>query len=308
MRLSTIISLGASTVLGVGALIVARVMLPAHHEAPVAPAVVEGVPVVTAAVAIPYGTRLQAKDLTITKLPAAAVPAGAYSSPDAILNQPGGAPIAVAAMAPREPVLPGKLGGPGERFTLAAVIADGMRAYTVGVTEISGVGGHAMPGDRVDVVLTRDLTPSSGGPSARKLVSSVVVQNVRVLGMGLNANPTSTQPAVSASATLEVSVQDAEKLALAAQAGGLSLALRRTGADDVAPVHPVLVNDLAAGAGSTSDRPGLKGEHPIPVRHRARGPSTSGGMSERPRSAVIIVNGEARSSMSVPSDPLGAGA
>ena len=48
---------------------------------------------------------------------------------------------------------------------------------------------------------------------------SVVLQNVRVLGMDLNANPTSTQPAVASTATLEVGVLDAEKLALAGQTG-----------------------------------------------------------------------------------------
>jgi pilus assembly protein CpaB len=182
-----------------------------------------------------------------------------------------------------------------------------MRAYTIGVTEVSGVGGHAMPGDRVDVVLTRDLTSNSGPPAAgRKLISTVVVQNVRVLGVGLNVNPTSTEPAVSTSATLEVSVQDAEKLAVAAQAGGLSLALRRTGAEDVTPIKPVLVSDLTPG-GLSSGEPALRGAR-LSVRHGGRRHSAFGAGPASAGSAVTIVNGEASSRVSVPIDPMGAGA
>src|SRR5581483_5182888 len=112
MRIATITSLGASAALGLGALFVARIWLPSQTSAavihPAAPAV--GVPVVLAANAIGYGEKLQAKDLTLARLPADAVPAGAYSSVDQVLKlDSGGAPVALAAMAPHEPVLAAKL-------------------------------------------------------------------------------------------------------------------------------------------------------------------------------------------------------
>jgi pilus assembly protein CpaB len=250
MRTGLVISLVASTVLGAGALLVARVWMPAHgaQAKGSAASAVATVPVVTAAVTIPYGEKLQEKDLAIVNWPAGSVPPGAYSSLQQVLYQPGGAPIALEPMSMKEPVLPAKLSGPGGRFSLAQVIGPGMRAYTIAVNETSGGGGHVMPGDHVDVVLTRDLNAAPGPDSinGRRLVSNVVIENLRVLGMDLNANPSSSQPAVARTATLEVSAQDAVRLALAAQTGTLSLALRRIGADPGETVRPMLIKDLGA--------------------------------------------------------------
>ena len=118
---------------------------------------------------------------------------------------------------------------------------------------MAGVGGHALPGDRVDVVMTRDVTAptpaakdgkDAGVDPAKRYVSDIVLQDVRVLGMDLNADPTSVQAAAAHTATLQVDVLDAEKLALASQAGSLSLALRRTGNAEVTPVHSIGVTDV----------------------------------------------------------------
>ena len=211
MRTGLVISLVASTVLGVGALVVARVWMPAHASAAANAANMRGAqmittPVVTAAIPIPYGAKLEEKYLTLSQLPLNAVPPGAYSSVQQILFQPGGAPIALTPMSVKEPLLPAKLSGPGGRFSLAQVIGPGMRAYTIGINETSGGGGHVMPGDRVDVLLTRDLSAAPGPDSinGRRMVSSVVGENLRILGMDLNANPSSDQPAVARTATLEV--------------------------------------------------------------------------------------------------------
>ncbi|MES2341861.1 MAG: Flp pilus assembly protein CpaB [Pseudomonadota bacterium] len=144
--------------------------------------------------------------------------------------------MALTLIAAREPLLPAKLSGPGARPSVAAEIAPGMRAYAIGVTDISGVGGHALPGDHVDVVMMRNLTPD--GPH-KVLQSQLVVQNVRVLGVDLNADPTSTKAEKPSTTTLEVSVKDAQKLAIAAEMGTLSLALRPLGSSDVEAVAEV---------------------------------------------------------------------
>jgi pilus assembly protein CpaB len=286
-----------STVLGAAALLVARIWIPGHAAHVTAPigAITATVPVVTAAIPIPYGAKLEEKYLTVTRLPAAAAPAGAYASIQQVLFQPGGAPIALTPMSTREPVLPAKLSGPGGRFTLAQVIEPGMRAYTIGVNETSGGGGHVMPGDRVDVVLTRDMTSAPGPDSinGRRMVSSVVGENLRVLGMDLNANPTSNTPAVARTATLEVTAQDAVRLALASQAGTLSLALRRIGADEPEPVKPMLVRDLGGFDGPT---PAI--EHHAP---RAAG-SRHAPQAAPPGGNVIVVQGDARTSVAVPAE------
>ena len=294
MRVATIASLGASAVLGLGALLVARAWLPNPQAKTAAAraAPVEGVPVVLAAGPIAYGAKLQAKDLVVMQLPRAAAPPGAYASVAQVLKvDAGGAPVTLTTLSAREAVLPEKLSGAGARPTLAAQISDGMRAYTIGVTDVAGGGGHILPGDHVDVVLTREVGTNYQTGTKGKLVSDIVIQNVRVLGMDLNADPNSTKAAVAHTATMEVTPKDSERLALAAQAGLLSLALRRTGAVELQPVHAVSQGDLGPS--------GLPGPIAIPVHrvHRARPSATApAGVG------VLVVHGEASSRMEVPSE------
>lgn len=247
MRLVTIISLGASAALGLAALVVAKTVLPnaAAAKAPVgAVQPVTGVPVVVAAKALKFGDKLDGSALTVIHLPQNAVPEGAFSTVDAVLKQDnGGAPVALTAIAAREPLLAAKLSGPGARASVAAEIAEGMRAFTIKVDDVTGVGGHALPGDRVDVVLTRDLTPEG---QHRSFVSDVVLQNVRVLAVDLNADLASNKPATPNTATLEVDVPSSQKLAVASDLGKLSLALRRTGSAEVAQTGPMRVGGYAA--------------------------------------------------------------
>ena len=53
-------------------------------------------------------------------------------------------------------MLPLKITGPGERATLSALVHKGMKAVTIRVNDVEGVGGFVLPGDRVDVVLAPD--------------------------------------------------------------------------------------------------------------------------------------------------------
>jgi pilus assembly protein CpaB len=241
MRVSTIVSLGASAALGLGALFVAKVALPARSNvaeaAARAPEIANAVSVVVASQDIKYGERLAANHLKVVRVPKDAAPAGAFQSVAQVLAQDhGGAPVALAGIAAREALLPAKLSGPGARPSIAAEIGPGMRAYTIGVSDVSGVGGHALPGDRVDVVLMRDLSQNE---EKKLLQSEVVIQNARVLGVDLNADPTSNKPDTPSTATLEVSVKDTQKLAMAAELGELSLALRASGQAEIEPVAPL---------------------------------------------------------------------
>ncbi len=228
MPVITIISLGASAVLGLGTLFIAKTVMPNAATAENGSrAVADQVAVVVSTRDVTYGTKLDAGMLTVVQAPASLAPQGAYASVQQVLAADrGGAPVALVLIAAREPLLPAKLSGPGARPSVAAEIVEGMRAYAIMVTDVSGVGGHALPGDRVDVVLTRDLTPEG---RERNYISDVVLQNVRVLGVDLNADLDSTEVASPETATLEVTVEDAQKLAVASTLGILSLALRRTG-------------------------------------------------------------------------------
>jgi pilus assembly protein CpaB len=275
MRIVTLVSLAASAVLGLGALFVAKTVLPNAASAKESQESGAGVPVVVATRAIKYGDKLEAGMLTVVQAPASLAPQGAFRSVQQVLAaDAGGPPVALAAMAPREPLLPTKVSGPGARPTVAAEIEKGRRAYTIKVSDVSGVGGHALPGDHVDVVLMRDLTPEG---SERNYVSNVVLQNIRVLGVDLNADLNSAKPASPNTATLEVTVEDAQKLSVAATLGTLSLALRRTGEADVGTTAPLRTADFLSG-----------GRPQAPIRRVVnRGPSRA-----QPTVAILIIEGQ----------------
>lgn len=261
MRLVTIASLGASAVLGLGALFVAKIALPnaAAAKNVVAPRLEQaGQPIVVASRQIKYGEKLQAGMLTVIKVPQNAVPAGSFTSvAQALQADHGSPPVALTPIAQREALLPTKISGPGARPTVAAELEEGMRAYAIKVDDATGVGGHALPGDRVDVVLMRDATPD--GPT-RNYISYVVVQNARVLGIDLNADPTSDKPASPNTATIEVSVADSQKLSIASTLGTLSLALRRNGEATIAAAGPLRTGDfLSGGSGGKAVRTVYRG-------------------------------------------------
>ena len=324
MRVVTIVSLGASAVLGLAALVVAKTMLPNKATARVAMAApVVGQPVVVAKGPLKFGDRLDASKLEVLKLPANAVPEGAFTTVAQVLAQDhGGAPVALTPIASREPLLPAKLSGPGARASVASEIGDGFRAYTIKVSDVTGVGGHALPGDRVDVVLMRDTTPD--GP-ARHFVSQVVLQNVRVLGVDLNADLSSDKPANPSTATLEVTVQDTQKLAMAGDLGKLSLALRKTGSVEIAQTSVMPTAAFTGGvdkSGHTARRkaaptgpvapagPTLIAIVEPPRRDRASGPANAAVRDAKATAAaandVAAAAKEAVAGVSGVSNPLGA--
>lgn len=312
MRLATIVSLSASAVLGVGALFVAKVWLPnasgpAKATAAAAPSIAL-TPVVAAKDAIPFGHKLEEKDLMLVRMPADAAPAGAFHTIEEVLRLdagPGGAgAVTLTDFSPKEPILPSKVSGGANRASLSAVIAPGMRAYTIKVNDTYGGGGHILPGDRVDVLLAKEAAGGSvvEGGNAKLYVGYVILQDVRVLGMDLNADPASVDKALPKTATLEVSVKDAAKLSVAGETGILSLALRRIGSADIQPVGAIRTAEI--GPFGSDVAPDRAVRRAFTARKPARKPS--GPAAPPPGSSLIITQGGSRSTVSVPADRSGA--
>ena len=148
----------------------------------------------------------------------------------------GGAKADYVGAVVREPILAGepivgrKIVRAGDGGFLAAYLEPGMRAMAIKVEAETLAGGFILPGDRVDVVLTRETNMSNIGQDSAdrpKFSSGTVLSNIKVLAIG-NATRAAddAQTADGATATLEVRPQDAELLALAASEGKLSLSLR----------------------------------------------------------------------------------
>jgi pilus assembly protein CpaB len=169
----------------------------------------------------------------------------------------GGNPrLALAPIAANEPILPQRISGPGGRATLSGVIRTGMRAATIRVDDVMGVAGFVLPGDFVDVLVTRD----DGEDSSKKMRTDILLESVRVLAVDQTASGEKNDPVVAKAATIEVSPEQAQKLALAGQVGTLSLALR--GAEDplssagAAAARTVRTADLRLKGVGQADRPG----------------------------------------------------
>jgi pilus assembly protein CpaB len=125
---------------------------------------------------------------------------------------------------------------PRDRGFLAAVLSPGARAVSVGVDAISGVSGLIWPGDRVDVILTREVDPSVA-TTADKITSEILLTGVRIIAVDQSfvqgaAADGQQAPRVARTVTLEVSPEQAGVLAVAQRQGSLSLAIRPMQGDE----------------------------------------------------------------------------
>jgi|GEM_PF-268009 len=243
MRINTLVTLGASAAFGVMSIILARGWIndavSARYEGAqagptlTAPASVNTVPVVVADIDLNFGDRLDTQNLRIVDMPEDAVPAGSFSSFSFMYGDAQAPAVVLTAMRANEPVLDNKISGPGGRGSLSAVIKEGYRAASIRVNAVAGVSGFVLPGDHVDVILTRD---TATGDQARKLTSDIILQNIKVLGADQNADQTAADVQVVGTVTLEVTPADAQKLVLAMDIGSLSLTLRQSGETVITPV------------------------------------------------------------------------
>lgn len=249
MRRRALLMLALAAVLGIAAVFLTRGFINRH--ASVAQATGS---IVVAKVQLNFGDPLTPQNLVEVPWPAESVPVGAFGSIAQMLP-PGVQRVALQPIVKGEPVLLSKVSGPGGRATLSSVIPAGDRAMTIRVNDILGVAGFVLPGDRVDIMLTKtaDRTNST---------TEVLLQGVRVLGIDQDANQQKDKPVVAHAITLEVTPEQAEKLTLAATVGELSLALRKMGNSDEVAIRPVGLGDLRASVAQTNE---TKSPQPAPA-------------------------------------------
>ena len=175
--------------------------------------------VVVAAVDVPAGSRLTPEMLTMVDWPSSSLPAGAIKDP-ALLKER----VVKLDVVRGEAIIEGKLAPAGTKGGLSAVIAEGKRAMTVRVNEVVGVAGFALPGNYVDILVHAEQ--DGNGKGERKPISKTVLEHVLVLAVAQEASRDDTKPKVVSAVTLELSLEDSEKLDLARSIGTLSLVLR----------------------------------------------------------------------------------
>ncbi len=195
---------------------------------------------------LPVGARLSSTDMTWQPWPvealnpqfvtdgaapaapahgAAQVAAKAAQTTDAMMSQGPMAAfdgsIVKEALLKGEPVVARKVVRGGQSGYLAVVLLPGMRAMSVPINAETAVGGFILPGDRVDVVQTRQVG------DGRSFATETLMRNVRVLAIDQKTDPEKdARTIVGAVAVLEIPAADVEVLSRGKAQGEMQLALR----------------------------------------------------------------------------------
>lgn len=200
--------LGAALV-GIIAVITAAIWLSSKTEEK------QIIAVIQSAVDIEAGTKLTPEQLTAIPLPAGApIPQGAIFNIGAVVNR-----LTKVRIVKGENVIESMLVPIATSEDLSNDIPLGKRAFTIGINEISGVGGFASPGNYVDVIVS--VKDAGSAP-----ISKTVVEGVKVMAVAQSRSITDLAPKVGSTVTLEVTPEQAQKLDVARSLGTLSLSLR----------------------------------------------------------------------------------
>jgi len=215
-KYGTVIALGLAILFGVVAVILVNKWLTAQSPATVTVERSDGIPmaeVVVAATDLSIGSRLSAENLSVSKWPRASVPKGTFQKIEDVDGR-----VTISKLVAGNPVLNAELAAPGSGAGLVAVIKPGMRAMAIKVNEVTGVGGFILPNTFVDVIAIEKKGKSN---TARTLL-----QKVEVLAIAQETFIEEGKPKVVRTVTLELTPNDARKLALQTNEGPIRLVLR----------------------------------------------------------------------------------
>jgi pilus assembly protein CpaB len=268
VRGSTIVMIAMAAVCGVLAVFFAQSWLNRQADARLRSLEAATKPVATQTIVVAksplrFGNHLTASVLREVAWPGDAVPANAFTSIAELTS--GDRRVVLASIEANEPIIATKITGPGQKATLSALISEGMKAVTIRVNDVEGVAGFVLPGDRVDVLVTREAEETRS--------TDVVLQNVKVLGIDQLADQRAEKPTVARAVTLEVDTVSAQKLTLAAAAGSLSLVLRKAGDAAQEANRRITITDIGTTGAPTASssitvrvmRADKKSEYSVPV-------------------------------------------
>lgn len=217
-------------------------------------------PVVVANADVPEGAALDRSALAVNEWPAAAVPPGAFADLDSVVNRVTRVPVFKG-----EPIVPGRLAPVGTGQGLQVKITPGKRAMAVRIDDVAGVSGLIQPDSRVDVMVTVREDAGSGTQ-----VSKLFMSNMRVLSVGTvdRAGP-DNRPIQATTATLEVTPEEAERLAVATRDGSIQLVLRGYGDPDSIRTDGARTEDVLSQVRRPAPPPAAAPATPPAPRRRA---------------------------------------
>jgi pilus assembly protein CpaB len=204
--------------------------------------------VVTVNKVLKPGSLLKPEDLGSVEMPLDKIPDGAVTDGDDVKRSLVGGLVRHALSANDVLRLPEDALRPTDHGFLAAVLAPGTRAVTVGVDTVSGAAGLIWPGDRVDVILTQTMDDQGTAPG-RRVAAETMLQDVRVIAIDQQITQgTGDTATVAKTVTLEVKPDKVEVVQVGAKLGRLSLSLRSADAGSFVPMpqQTVWAGDVSA--------------------------------------------------------------
>ena len=186
----------------------------------------EAVPITVAAVDLQWGTQLKPEMIKTAPFLKESLPQGYFTRTSDLNNR-----VVIASIKKGEPLVEHRLAPISIKTGgVSAVLESGKRAVAVKGDKVIGISGFVNPGNRIDVLVTlRD-------PKTKSDKTKTVLENIPVLATGTQIQKNDKgEPAPVDVYTLEVTVEEAETLALAASQGKLQFALR-----NITDAKPVL--------------------------------------------------------------------
>lgn len=170
---------------------------------------------------IPMGKKVRASDFTWREWPENNISHGLITrSDDSEANNRFVGMIARGNIFSGEPIRAERLINTDKGY-MAAILPKGKLAIAVKVEQETSAGGFILPGDKVDVILTREIDDEN-------LVADTILQNIRVLAIdSTTAGEKETKNlSPKRTATLELNSDQSEIIVQAQQIGKIALALR----------------------------------------------------------------------------------
>lgn len=212
-------------------------------------------PVAVAAVDLSWGTALSKEMIRTTSFLKGSLPAGEYFSDAASLE----GKVLILPVKANEPILRSRL-APDSIATggVAAVVDPNKRAMAVRVDKVIGVSGFVHPGNRVDVLVSLQQPGQGNSP-----ITKIVLQNIPVLAAGteMEQRGKNEKPVAVDVITLELTPDEAEKLALATSQGRIQLALRNYNSTEQVATRGATIPTLLSGQstqGAQAAKPAVK--------------------------------------------------
>jgi len=200
--------------------------------------------VAVAAAQIPWGEQLSVDAIEMRAFLKKSLPAGYFTDKKSLENRVLVIPLEAGDVILESRLAPTEVTSGG----IAAVITPGNRAIAVKGDKVVGLAGLIKPHDRVDVLVSieRDSGGQKGNP-----ITKVVLENILVLAAGTQVqkgeNGANGEKGAPVDVyTLEVTPDDAERLALASNEGRLHFALRSALDSEIVLTKGATVKDTLA--------------------------------------------------------------